>query len=271
MAIYIIIGICLIYLILIMPEMINRKNFNAFNGRYYAHRGLHDNSSDAPENSIEAFKLAVERGYGIELDVQLTKDDIPVVFHDANLKRVCGVDKKVKELNLEELQYLKLFKSNEHIPLFTDVLKIIDGKMPVIVEFKTKGSDTNVCDIVAPILDNYQGIYCVESFDPLTVRWYKKNRPQVIRGQLSTNYIKGGVKNDRFLNLMLQNLLFNIITKPDFIAFNHVYGNMLSFNISRKLYKVPTFAFTICSREELIGNKDRFDYFIFEGFEPGKQ
>ncbi len=251
-----------------MPKMVNRKDFSAFDGRYYAHRGLHNNKSDAPENSLEAFRLAVEHDYGIELDVQITKDDIPVVFHDANLKRVCNVDNNIRDLTFMELQKLRLFSSNEHIPLFTDVLRIIDGRVPVIVELKSKGTDVKVCDIAASILDNYHGTYCVESFNPLIVYWYKKNRQQVIRGQLSTNYIKGKVKNDRILNFLMQNLLFNFLTKPDFIAFNHVYSNMVSFRICRRLYKVLTFAYTINSMEDLKRNKGIFDYFIFEGILP---
>ncbi len=271
MKINIVIILFLIYFVLTMPKIINRKDLSDFDGRYYAHRGLHNNKSSAPENSLKAFKVAVEHDYGIELDVQITKDDIPIVFHDANLKRVCNVDIDIRDITFAELQKIKLFDSNEHIPLFTDVLGVIGGKVPVIIELKSRVTDIKICDIVAPILDGYHGVYCVESFNPLIVHWYKKTRPQVIRGQLSTNYLKDKVKNDRILNFLMQNLMFNFLTKPDFIAFNHAYSNMLSFNICRKVYKVPTFAYTINSIEDLIKRKDKFDYFIFEGFEPGRQ
>lgn len=254
-----------------MPKMINRRDFSSYDNIYYAHRGFHNNNFNYPENSIEAFKLAVENGYGIELDVQLTKDKVPIVFHDGDLKRVCGIDKKVKDLSFEELQELYLFNSNAQIPLLTDVLSIVNGKVPLIIEFKSKSNDTSLCDTIAPILDNYKGVYCIESFNPLILLWYKKNRPSVIRGQLSTNYIKDEVRNDRLLNFVLQNLLLNFLTKPDFIAFDHKYNNMLSFNICRKLYKTPTFAYTIESAEDLVKNKDIFDYFIFEGFKPENQ
>ena len=73
-----------------MPRMMGRPDYAPLMGHYYAHRGLHDNETDAPENSMAAFRKAVDTGYGIELDVQLTKDRIPVVFHDESLKRVCG-------------------------------------------------------------------------------------------------------------------------------------------------------------------------------------
>lgn len=268
MILYLLIVLTIFYLLALMPKMFSRADITPFRGIFYAHRGLHNNITRTPENSIDAFKLAIENQYGIELDVRLTKDNIPVVFHDVNLKRVCGLDKKVRDLTFDELNNLYLFDSNERIPLLTTVLELVNGEVPLIIELKTSRNDTSVCKIVAPILDNYNGIYCIESFNPLLVIWYKNNRPNVIRGQLSTNYFKNGIKNDKLLNLLLQNLLFNFAAKPDFIAYNYKYSNMLSYVLCHKLYKTPTFAYTIGSKEELQKSQDRFDFFIFEGFRP---
>lgn len=268
MIFYLITFVLFIYILAIMPNMRHKQNFDSFKDRYYAHRGLHDNDSDAPENSLKSFKKAVENGYGIELDIRLTKDDIAVVFHDKTLKRVCGIDEKVRDLNYEELKDLYLFNSTETIPLLEDVLKLVDGKVPLIIEYKTNGKDLRICEIAAPMLDKYQGIYCIESFDPFIVNWYRKNRPDIIRGQLSTNYFKDGIRNKVHLKFMLQNMLFNFYAKPDFIAFNHNHSNMLSYNIVRKLFKTPTFAYTIKSSEELERSLEHFDYFIFEKFLP---
>ena len=268
MIFYILIVLTFLYLLAIMPKMLSRADITPFKGRFYAHRGMHDNITIAPENSIGAFKLAIENQYGIELDVRLTKDNIPVVFHDAALKRVCGLDKSVRDLTFEELNSLYLFDSNERIPLLTNVLELINGEVPLIIELKTTKNDTTICKIVAPILDNYNGIYCIESFNPMIVIWYKNNRPNVIRGQLSTNYSKNGIKNDKVLNFLLQNLLFNFAAKPDFVAYNYKYSNMLSYLLCHKLFKIPTFAYTIGSNEELQVSQDRFDFFIFEGFKP---
>lgn len=265
---YLLIVLTIFYLLAIMPKMLSHADISPFEGRFYAHRGFYDNNAKTPENSISAFKLAIENQYGIELDVRLTKDNVPVVFHDATLKRVCGLDKKVSNLTFEELSNLYLFDSNEKIPLLTDVLELINGEVPLIVELKATKNDTTICKIVAPILDNYTGIYCIESFNPMLLVWYKNNRPNVIRGQLSTNYTKDGIKNDKLLNLLLQNLLFNFVSKPDFIAYNYKYSNMLSYVLCHKLYKIPTFAYTIGSKEELQKNQDSFDLFIFEGFKP---
>lgn len=268
MVLYLFIVLTILYLLAIMPKMFSRRDISPFKGRFYAHRGLHNNIARTPENSIGAFRLAIENQYGIELDVRLSRDNIPVVFHDANLKRVCGLDKKVSDLTFDELNNLYLFDSNERIPLLTEVLQLVNGQVPLIIELKTSKNDTSVCKVVAPILDNYNGIYCIESFNPLIVIWYSKNRSNVIRGQLSTNYSKDGIKNDKLINLLLQNLLLNFAAKPDFISYNYKYSNMLSYVLCHKLYKTSTFAYTIRSKEELQKSMDRFDFFIFEGFRP---
>jgi glycerophosphoryl diester phosphodiesterase len=215
-----------------------------------------------------AFRLAIEHNYGIELDVQLSKDRIPVVFHDYSLLRVCGVDKKVCELTLEELQLLNLYQSKEHIPTFQSVLDLIDGQVPLIVEFKVGAHDTSVCDTVAPMLDRYKGVYCIESFNPLVLIWYKRNRPSIMRGQLSSNLIKDKEDSKSSFYFVLQNLLLNFLTKPDFISYNYIHRYMLSFVLCHRLYRIPTFAWTIQSQEGLEESRKSFDFFIFDHFIP---
>ena len=149
-----IIGIILIllaiYLFLIAPRIIGKPDRSALYGVHYAHRGLFDNESQAPENSLAAIRKAVEEGYGIEFDVQLSKDDIPVVFHDASLKRMCGVDGKVWEYTLEELQQMKLGKSNETIPTFEQVLNVINAvDSPYFIPGLTMGD----------VMSSFEGVY----------------------------------------------------------------------------------------------------------------
>ena len=129
----VILVLIVLYFLAIKPRLSRQKQWAPFKGVYYAHRGLHDNESEAPENSLPAFKKAVKAGYGIELDVQLTKDRVPVVFHDFTLERACGKPGKVYEYTYEELQQFPLFQSNERIPKFEEVLKVVDGKVPLIV------------------------------------------------------------------------------------------------------------------------------------------
>ncbi|WP_257530757.1 glycerophosphodiester phosphodiesterase family protein [Irregularibacter muris] len=263
-----ILGIMVLYLWMIMPKMINRPDMRAFK-KYFAHRGLHQDNSISPENSMTAFALAVEKGYGIELDVQLSKDGLPVVFHDESLKRVCGIDKKVKDLTFQELRKLYLLTSQETIPHLQEVLDLVDGKVPLIIELKGQTRDISLCTVVAHYLDQYPGRYCIESFNPLMLRWFKRNRPQVIRGQLSSDFVKSGdTGGDKRLYFLLKHLLLNILSKPNFIAYNHLYHHLLSFKVCRGLYKIPTVAWTIKSVKELQESKKDFDHFIFENFIP---
>ena len=183
-----------IYVFMVAPRMLNRADRTAFKNRHYAHRGLFDNNSDAPENSLAAFKKAVDAGYGIELDVQLSKDDKLVVFHDATLNRMCGIDGKVWDYTLEELQQMKLLNSNETIPTFEQFLEVVDGKVPFILEYKLDRVQTRVCELANEVLKNYKGVYCIESFHPLALLWYRKNRPDVLRGQLCEEFFRAFVR-----------------------------------------------------------------------------
>lgn len=260
----------LLYLLAIMPKLRKNPKLDDFDGWYYAHRGLHDNISGAPENSMAAFKLAVEKGYGIELDVQLTKDKVAVVHHDYDLIRSCGVDKKVADMEYEELKEFGLFQSEERIPTFREVLDLVQGKVPLIVELKIPWKPDNTCIAVSKELEDYNGLYCIESFNPFGLGWYKKHFPQVVRGQLSTDFNKEKIEGSKMQYFILKHLLFNFHTKPDFIAYQHKYKKGLSFTVCRKLYKSKAVAWTIKSEDELSSSKGYFDLFIFEDFIPKK-
>lgn len=256
-----------LYFLAIKPRLGRQKEWAPFKSVYYAHRGLHDNNSPAPENSLPAFKKAVKAGYGIELDVQLTKDGIPVVFHDFTLDRACGKPGKVYEYTYEELQQFPLFNSEERIPGLKDVLKAVSGKVPLIVEIKLEWMDLTVCTVIDRMLREYKGLYCVESFNPLVLTWYRRYHNDVLRGQLADAFIKTG-EFKGLLYWLLQNLLLNWITRPDFIAYNHKYADNVSRRLCRKLYRNMAAAWTIKSQQELEEAKDKFDVFIFDSFIP---
>lgn len=271
MFIQIFLGLAVLYIYASAPQIKGIEYMKDFLGRYYAHRGLKNNSTDAPENSLEAFRLAVAANYGIELDVQLTKDDIPVVFHDRNLGRVCGIDKPVSELTLEELKTLRLFSTCQEIPTLEEVLKVIGGKVPLIIEIKIfDGRDLKVCEQSQKLLDQYDGLYCVESFHPFAMLWYKKNHPKTLRGQLSMDYMKDR-SHGLILDLLLDNLLFNFLTKPSFIAYNHLDSKKLPLMLSGKIFKSCIVAYTVTNQTDLDANTDFFQIQIFEGFTPKKQ
>lgn len=261
----VIIILLVLYLFLIAPRMINRADRTPFmKHKFYAHRGLFDNESDAPENSLAAFKKAVDAGYGIEMDVQLTKDNKLVVFHDATLKRMCGVEGNVWDYTLEELQQFRLAKSGERIPAFEEVLNLVAGKAPLIVEYKLDRPLTLVCELGNELLCRYQGDYCIESFHPFALMWYKKHRPDVLRGQLSGNLAREtkNPKNQKIYTLVTY-LLTNVLTRPDFIAYDHRYVN----NISRRVCKwlgALSVTYTVKSVERYEEVKNDFDLFIFD-------
>ncbi len=232
----------------------------------FAHRGLYDNHSGIPENSMKAFHRAVEHGYGIELDVQLTKDGIPVIFHDSFLKRMTNdpngnpVSGKIEQYTLEELQSFHLLDTDEKIPTFQEVLDLVDGKVPLIVELKLDPGmkAAPLCEKADALLQRYPGSYVVESFDPLAVRWYRKHRPDIIRGQLSEAYTKQR-KYRKPSYFLAEHLMFNWLTKPDFIAYDCKDRQNLSRRLTRKLYRCPNVAWTVQSRQELDAVKGDYD------------
>lgn len=255
----------LLYLIMIMPRVFFRPDYTPFRGYLYAHRGLHNKSLGIPENSRTAFQKAVEAGYGIELDVHLTKDNIPVVFHDDSLLRICGVDAMLKDFTYEELQAFHLLKTKEQIPSFQEVLELVSGKVPLIIEYKVENNADRLCSICNDILADYKGLYCIESFHPLAVRWYRKNRPDIVRGQLSEDFTR---KKINMQNFLLAHLIGNAYALPDFIAYNCKHHNELSRTLCRKLYRCLSVAWTVRSEEELVEVSPFFDLFIFEDFLP---
>ncbi len=262
-------GLVCLYFLMIMPRVIGKPDVSPFLGVYYAHRGLHDNSAGVPENSLPAFLLAAEQGYGIEMDVQLAKDGKVVVFHDNTLKRVCGLDAPVNSMTYEELQGLSLLGTKERIPLLSEVLQAVDGRVPLIVEIKMADSRTRVCELADKILQNYPGQYCMESFHPLAIYWYKRHRPEIVRGQLSADFVKEDGR-ETFPMWIVHHLLTNFVTRPDFVSYSHKGAGVWARRICRRLYRNLSVAWTIRSETELRAAGDQFDLFIFEGFRPRK-
>ena len=191
-----------------------------FKGLFYGHRGLYDNQRGIPENSLPAFRAAAEKGYGVELDVQLSSDGFVVVFHDDTLDRVCGVHGNVVDFPLAQLQQMKLLDTEETIPLFTDVLAVLQqGAGPVIVELKSGSRNDELCEKTLEILRAWPDVYCVESFDPGIVSWFRRNAPDVIRGQLAQPAKDYAPGMPHLLARFLAGCRFSFLNKPDFIAY----------------------------------------------------
>ena len=182
-----------------------------------AHRGYHNNKKGIPENSVLAFKKAIDNNYLIELDVRLTKDQKLVVFHDDNLKRVCGVNKRVKDLTYIELLKYNLFDTTLKVPLFSDVIKLVNGRVPILIETKYHNRYGVLEKILINELSNYKGLYAIQSFYPMSLLWLKRNTKDIPIGLLSSNF-----KNDlnRLKSIIGKTLILDLFFKTDFISYD---------------------------------------------------
>ena len=229
--------------------------------RDYAHRGLH--GENVPENSLTAFENACKAGYGIELDVQLSRDGVVMVFHDYSLLRMTGRDQKLSELDAAELTAICLMETTETVPTFEQVLELVDGRVPLLVELKGEELDVSLCEKVAELLGNYKGAYCIESFNPLLVGNMKKRFPEVFCGLLYTNVCREKKKRS-LLNIALTAMALNVVARPDFIAYNKEDRASLPVKISTGLYRAPKFVWTVNTREELDTAHKNSELAIFE-------
>lgn len=265
-AFLILLGVCVVlaavYLFLVFPETRKHEYREILKGAKIAHRGLFDNDGGIPENSMSAFELAVANGYGIETDIRLTKDGELVIHHDDSLKRLCGEDKKVFDLTLEQIREYSLLNTDEKIPTFKEFLRLVDGKVPLIIEFKADSLKCpTLCEKAEEILKDYKGVFTVQSFNPYVVYWYKKNNPSVCRGQLADVY------KDTFARRLLHTFLYNFLTRPDYVAFKQERYDSLSFRLQKALGAFPV-GWTFKSQQELDKKKKDFKAYIFEGFKP---
>lgn len=256
-----------VYLLLLIPRT-NHPGWEKLSGARYAHRGLHDKENGIPENSLAAFHRAVDHGFGAELDVHLLKDGSLAVFHDSSLKRICGAEGIIEELTAEELTGCRLLGTEETIPLFTDVLALFEGKTPLIIELKAIGGNAAaLTDAVMAVLKDWNGTYCIESFHPSVVGHLRKRYPDVIRGQLSENFLKNkGLSFGKAFAMTF--LLTTALTRPDFIAYDHRDRANISLRLMRKLYGVHEVGWTI--RDKAVMEKLEQDGVtpIFENFIP---
>ena len=239
--------VCLLYILLFVRPRAKRPE-NELLLCDYAHRGLHGRG--VPENSLRAFELACEAGKGIELDVQLSRDGEVMVFHDYTLIRMTGVDKKLCELDRDELCSLSLAGSEEKIPTFSEVLALVNGRVPILVELKGEDLSSELCPKVAEQLSAYSGAYCIESFNPLLIKNMRKQMPKAYCGLLYTNVCRDKKKTNA-LNILLTAMAFNFLARPDFIAYNKLDRDSFFVRLTTKFYRAPKFVWTVKNEEEL--------------------
>ena len=237
----------------------------AYAGVNFAHRGLH--GEGVAENSLSAFRRALDEGIGVELDVRLTKDGSLVVFHDDTLTRVAGIDKRVDSLTLEELRSARLLGTEDTVPTFREVMELVDGKIPLLIEIKEDRGNSEVTKTLVRELEGYVGPYIVESFNPLSLRTFRKLRPDVPLGILSQHFCRHDAYKGKILYFLLQNNMLNFLSSPDFVAYCHTDADMPPVKLARAVFHTPVLAWTVRSEEEgRAAKKAGFDALIFENY-----
>lgn len=255
-----------VYLFLIRTRPAT-KLIAAYRGVAFAHRGLH--GEGRAENSLSAFAAARDAGFGIELDVRLSKDGKMVVFHDDTLTRVAGIDKRVDELTLEELKACRLSGTDDTVPTLREVLELIDGRVPLLIEIKEDAGKSAVTETLVREIAGYVGPYIVESFNPISLKTFRRLRPDVPIGILSQHFCRRDEYRGKALYFILQNMLVNFLSVPDFVAYDHTDSDMLSLRLARSLFGTVTVAWTVRSEEEgRASKKHKFDSIIFENYIP---
>ena len=241
-----------------------------FTGIFYAHRGLH--GPGVPENSLAAFQAALDAGYGVELDVHLLADGNLAVIHDSKLIRTTGAEGRIEELTTEDLKNYRLEGTEETIPTFREILELFAGKAPLVVELKPLGKNhAALTEATCKMLDEYNIDYCMESFDPRCVAWLKKNRPEIVRGQLSENFFAS--KNNPLpapVKFVMSKNLTHFTTRPDFIAYKFAdRKSTISLLFCRK--QMESVTWTLTSQADYDTAVAEGWVPIFEGFLPPVQ
>lgn len=259
-------AVVILFFYCVSPALRRHPNSQLCKNLFVAHRGLHSLKDGIPENSITAIKRAADMGYGVEIDIHITLDGKVVVFHDDTLMRACGVNKRIKNLTYDELCEFKLFGTQEKIPTLDEVLKAVDGRTMLVIEFKCSDvSFKRLCTAADKLLRQYSGKYIVQSFNPLPMFWYRHNRPDICRGQLSTDFFRQPKNNA--LKAAAGLLILNMISRPDFISYDMRYVKAFPRKICSFLGAIRAgWTFTELSQVERV--KKNFDIYIFEGFLP---
>ena len=260
--------LAVLFTVLIAPRTIGAASLDHMEGYHYAHRGYHDGNVAVPENSLASFQAAIDAGYGIELDVQLSSDKIPMVFHDADLLRACGVEGKIWDYTCQELQAMQLFGTEETIPTLAQALELIGGQVPILVEYKMDKVDTDVCAYSHELLKNYDGPYAVQSFHPFALFWYRQNAKDVPRGILAKNFIRDKQekgKDPSIVDFLTTNLMLNVVGYPDFIAYDYQDADYFALKLCR-LMGAPTSTWTLKDPAHYEQVQGQFDLYTFEGF-----
>lgn len=231
-----------------------------------AHRGYHG-APDAPENSMRAFELAIENGFSIELDIHLSKEKVPVVFHDEFLERLTGSGGKISNYTLPSLKELKLNNTDQKIPTLAEVLDFVAGRTPLVIEIKCNDHNGEIEAEAMKLLIHYKGEYALQSFNPLTLKWLREHYPTLTLGLLVTNDLKKSKLN--FLKkFAVRYMTFIPVIRPDYIGLDYRSFSLIQYFIIKKLTLAKIIFWTIDSESLYRESYELCDNIIFEKFNP---
>lgn len=244
-----------------------REDYKWLTDTYVAHRGLFDNGAGIPENSTPAFEKASKNKFAIETDVQMSKDGVLVVFHDDTLKRMTGAEGNLADFTFEQLRQLRLLQTDCVIPTFEEFLQAANG-VNLIVEIKSHANIGELEQKVVDALKNYNGHYCIESFNPFIVRWFKVHAPEIIRGQLSCSYDQAPFS--KLKKWLLRELKFCKWNGSQFVAYD---AATIATNKAVKRFskKIPIICWTVRSQRQHDELHYYFDNMIFDSFVPDRR
>ena len=221
----------------------------------YAHRGLFDNKKIV-ENTISAFKRALLDNFNIELDIRVTKDNKIVVFHDNNIKRLTGIDRLVKEMTYNELSNVKLLNTTDKIPLLEDVLKLVNGRVTLLIELKENFSNNTLKELNKLLLD-YNGKVLLQSFNPVIIRKMALTSLKRYKmGILLTNEYKG------FKRALYDAFIYKYLIKQKYISYISSTKELI-FKV-KEVSSKELFIWTIKTKEEFIKYKKYSNNLICE-------
>lgn len=230
-----------------------------------AHRGLF--TDKIPENSLSAFKNAIKSKLPIELDVTILTDGTVVVFHDEKLARLTGKDGFISNCSYADIAKLTLSGTKEKIPTLKEALEVIDGKVPILIEIKNFGKVGTIEKAVWKALQGYRGEYAIQSFNPYTLEWFKKNAPKIKRGQLSCFFKNKEITGVKRFSLKRM-LLNKKISEPNFI--NYAAEDMPNKYVKKYYGKIPVLAYTIESEADESRLENYVDNIVFDKYTPKK-
>ncbi len=253
-----------IFVFLTAPRTTERERMGFYRHTQFAHRGYFCEEEGIPENTMPAFRAAIDRDYGIELDIQLTRDGQIVVFHDHNLNRLFGIKRPVSDCSMKQLRSLRFPGTRERIPRFQEVLNLVAGRVPLLIELKVPDRSTTLCEKTFDILKDYPGAYIIESFNSNALRWFKKNANGVLRGQLSQRMSGDNQNRQRFFRFLVENLLTNFLSRPDFIAYQYEDLPQPVVTYLHAFFQTPIAVWTLTTDRELKTAQRDYEMQIFE-------